>query len=140
MSAVNANAMVSLPSQQQMQQSKVQSKPHHPSGPAGRNIQILKNYRNNSQNVNDPKNPLPNGSVEKAGLNQNRLVTETADASNANDNTNQELLCKESRDVSVSDTNIIVDKSESGESQNVKVKTPMCLVNELARHNHVSIF
>lgn len=87
--------------------------------------------------MHETKNQLPNGNAEKA-TNQNRLVTESIDNSNADDNVRQGLLSNESREIVASDGNAIVDKSETAECQAIKVKTPMCLVNELARHNHVS--
>lgn len=46
----------------------------------------------------------------------------------------------ESSETMIGENNVILERHNNNtcEDLNIKVKTPMCLVNELARHNHVS--
>lgn len=50
-----------------------------------------------------------------------------------------EMLSNGSTEVIIEEANISLGDANE-EQINIKVKTPMCLVNELARHNHVSIY
>lgn len=56
----------------------------------------------------------------------------------ANTITDQTRRTMDKEGVQIDENNVIVDAGDSADGHTTKVKTPMCLVNELARHNHVS--
>lgn len=152
---INTNAMVSMqpsqlssPQPPQAQHLGPQQQPPPPQHPhvhikptkvlhhqtkSGKPMQILKpNRPPNAGHVNHH-----NGNAEKLAANRTNAVPATVVNNSATDSTSRKTESDES--VQVDENNIIMDNGEqSNDGHTLKVKTPMCLVNELARHNHVS--
>lgn len=103
-------------------------------------MQILKPHRPHSSSVAESKNILQNGNVEKVISNRTNVMpsghgTNGVVGSSTSDNTN---ITTDPSETQIGKNNIIIGRDETADGQILKVKTPMCLVNELARHNHVS--